>query len=45
MKIEELKEEAKKCGYRLCKVQEYQCSCYMPYPNECKKKKEKLDMY
>ena len=33
MDDKELKEEALKKGYRLCKIPEYQCSCYVPYPN------------
>lgn len=39
MTIEELQLEAKKKGYRLCKIPEYQCTCYMEYPNHCHKQK------
>ena len=34
MTLEELKAEAKRQGYRLQKIPDYDCSCYMPYPNE-----------
>lgn len=34
MTEEELKAEAASNGYRICKIPAYQCSCYMPYPNE-----------
>lgn len=37
MTEEELKAEADKLGYRVVKEPTYQCSCYMPYPNECHK--------
>lgn len=30
----ELKAEALNQGFRLTKIPEYDCSCYMPYPNE-----------
>ena len=36
---EELKAEAKKLGYVVAKKPIYQCSCYMPYPNECHRQK------
>jgi len=39
MTKEELKTEAKKLGYVVAKKPIYQCSCYMPYPNECHKNK------
>ena len=39
MTEEELKAEAKKLGYVVAKKPIYQCSCYMPYPNECHKNK------
>ena len=39
MNEEELKAEAKKLGYVVTKKPIYQCSCYMPYPNECHKNK------
>ena len=39
MTEEELKIEAKKKGYRLIKTPRYTCTCYMPYPNECHRKK------
>lgn len=35
----ELKIEAKKLGYTVVKKPCYQCSCYMPYPNEYHKNK------
>ena len=42
MTEEELKEEAKRMGYFVGKKPCYQCSCYMPYPNEnCKRKNGK----
>ena len=34
MTLEELKAEAKRQGYKLQKIPDYDCSCYMPYPNE-----------
>ena len=34
-----LKAEARKYGYRLQRIPPYQCSCYMPYPNENHKNK------
>jgi len=37
MTEEELKTEAKKLGYVVTKKPIYQCSCHMPYPNECLK--------
>ena len=49
MTLEELRSEAKKHGYKLAKKPDYQCSCYMPYPNEnhrCKNGKWKcVDKY
>lgn len=39
MTISELKAEAKRHGYRLEKMPEYDCSCYMQYPNERHKRK------
>lgn len=39
MTIEKLKEEAKKHGYTLQKIPCFQCSCYMPYPNEYRRYK------
>ena len=39
MTEEELRIEAKKRGYRLTKIPQYTCTCYMPYPNECHRKK------
>lgn len=39
MTDKELKAEAKKLGYVVAKKPIYQCSCYMPYPNECFKNK------
>lgn len=39
MTVEELKVEAKKLGYRIYKIPDYDCSCYLPYPNKsCKRK-------
>lgn len=38
-KIDRLKSEADKLGYRLQKKPDYQCSCYLPYPNEYHKHK------
>lgn len=35
MTLEELKAEAKKQGYYLLRKPDYDCSCYMPYPNKC----------
>lgn len=37
MTEEELKAEAKRLGYTVVKKPCYQCSCYMPYPNELHK--------
>lgn len=34
MKLDELRAEAGRHGYRLQKIPDYDCSCYMPYPNE-----------
>ena len=34
MTLEELKAEAARHGYRLQSKRNYDCSCYMPYPNE-----------
>ena len=34
MTLDEVKKEAAKYGYRLQKIPDYDCSCYMPYPNE-----------
>ena len=31
--VDEIKKEAAKHGYRLQKIPDYDCSCYMPYPN------------
>lgn len=39
MNDEELKAAAKKLGYVLVKKPCYQCSCYLPYPNESHKQK------
>ena len=39
MTEEELKVEANKLGYMVTKKPIYQCSYYMPYPNECHKNK------
>lgn len=39
MTEEELKTEAKKLGFMVAKKPVHQCSCYMPYPNECHKNK------
>ena len=39
MTEEEIKEIAKQMGYTVAKKPCYQCSCYMPYPNECHKNK------
>lgn len=39
MNYDELKEEALRQGYKLLKIPEYQCSCYVPYPNESHKHK------
>lgn len=37
--IDELRTEAKRKGFRLCKIPEYQCTCYMEYPNKNHKHK------
>lgn len=34
MTLLELKAEARRQGYRLQKIPDYDCSCYLPYPNE-----------
>ena len=39
MTLEELKAAANKLGYVVKKKPVYQCSCYLPYPNECLKRK------
>lgn len=39
MTDEEIKAEALKHGYRLCKIPCHDCSCYMPYPNISHKNK------
>ena len=39
MTEEELKAEALKSGYRLCKIPLFDCSCYMEYPNRMHKNK------
>ena len=39
MTIDELKREADKNGYRMYRKPDYQCSCYLPYPNERHKMK------
>ena len=36
MTIDELRREALKLGYKLYKIPPFDCSCYMPYPNERK---------
>lgn len=33
MTINELRAEAEKLGYRLQKIPDYDCSCYIEYPN------------
>lgn len=49
MTYAELKAEAYRQGYRLQKIPEFQCSCFVPYPNEshkCKNGKWKcVDKY
>ena len=48
MTLEELKAEAKRQGYTIQKIPAFQCSCYLPYPNEsCRFKngKSKCDNY
>ena len=39
MTVAELKAEAEKLGYAVTKKPCYQCTCYMPYPNENHKNK------
>lgn len=39
MTVEEIKEQAKQMGYVVSKKPCYQCSCYIPYPNESHKHK------
>ena len=39
MTYAELKAEAEKQGYKLYKTPDYQCSCYMQYPNKYHKHK------
>lgn len=39
MTINELKQEAENQGYRLIKIPNYTCTCYMEYPNKCHKRK------
>lgn len=34
MTFEELKTEADKMGYKLIKKPDWDCACYMPYPNK-----------
>lgn len=39
MTLEELRAEAEKQGFNLTKKRDYDCSCYLAYPNPLMKKK------
>ena len=39
MTVSEVKREAARLGYRLQKIPPFDCSCYLPYPNERYRKK------
>lgn len=40
MTLEELKEEAKKHGYKLQKLPTWDCDCCVAWPNHARKKKD-----